>query len=310
MQLYHRPIGAVRTSIRNGGPIAQWQTERNRREMERAAALLPPLPRIPGEPIVVHLMTGRRFWYQTAFCLYSLAQASSRPVVAEIYDDGSLDATCIDDLQRLGLELRFHPFAELRQKVERELPRDRFPSLRDRWEKYPNIRKLIDVHVGSSGWKLVIDSDLIFFRRPDALIDWLSQPNRLLHAIDTEESYGYSRPLLELLAGAPLPARLNVGLCGLRSDQLDWPQLEAWTTELQRCEHTNYYLEQALVAMLAATEPCVAVPESDYITLPDRAEVVAPRAVMHHYVATAKRWYFRYGWRHVLPSAPFVSTSA
>jgi len=59
----------------------------------------------------------------------------------------------------------------------------------------------------------------------------------------------------------------------------------------------SYYLEQALVAMLAARQPCAVAPEPDYLTKPSRTEVQAPRAVMHHYVADSKRWYFRYGWR-------------
>ena len=51
-----------------------------------------------------------------------------------------------------------------------------------------------------------------------------------------------------------------VGLCGLRSDTLDWAELEAWTAELQALEKTSYYLEQALVAMLAARQPCAVAP--------------------------------------------------
>jgi len=171
--------------------------------------------------------------------------------------------------------------------------------LRERWDNYPNLRKLIDPHLGSRGWKLVIDSDLLFFRRPTFLLDWLAAPERPLHAVDCLESYGYSRPLLESLAGAPIPARVNVGLCGLRSDALDWSELEAWCATLIAREHTSYYLEQALVAMLVArTQPCAIAPAEDYVTLPRREEVLHPRAVMHHYVDTAKRWYFRHGWRH------------
>ena len=55
-----------------------------------------------------------------------------------------------------------------------------------------------------------------------------------------------------------------------------------------------------LVAMLAARRPCAVAPAADYLTLPSREEVAAPRAVMHHYVADAKRWYFRTGWRHTV----------
>jgi hypothetical protein len=140
----------------------------------------------------------------------------------------------------------------------------------------------------------------LFFRRPNVLLEWLAEPKRPLHAVDCQESYGYSRPLMEQLAGAPIPERVNVGLCGLRGNDLDWEEMEAWCASLIAREKTSYYLEQALVAMFVARrQPCTVAPASDYITRPDRDEVIAPQAVMHHYVAASKRWYFRYGWRHV-----------
>jgi hypothetical protein len=299
LKYYHTPLGRVRDSLRYGGPFAVRETERQRGEMEAAAASLPALPEHPGPtPVTLHLMTGRRFWYQTMFCLHSFAAAAPVTVRAELYDDGSLDAAGIARLQRLGPGVQLHLAGALRAKLDAHLPATRFPVLRERWEHYPNIRKLTDVHLGSTGWKLVLDSDLLFFRRPDFLLGWLAAPDRILHAVDCLESYGYSRPLLRELAGVPIPPKVNVGLCGLRSDALDWDQLERWCAMLHAREKTSYYLEQALVALLAArAQPCAVAPAADYVTRPSRAEVLAPRAVMHHYVDTAKRWYFRHPWR-------------
>ena len=187
--LYHRPIGRVTRSWREGGPINQWITERHRREMEAAADRLPALPEFPGPaPVTLHLLTGQRFWYQTAFCLHSFARAARTTVQAEIYDDGSIDAACAGRLHRLGPNLHLHPAGEIQTKLDRHLPAEKYPVLRERWLHYPNLRKLTDVHLGSTGWKLVLDSDLLFFRRPTLLLDWLAAPDRPLHAVDCEES--------------------------------------------------------------------------------------------------------------------------
>lgn len=301
LALWHQPLARMRDSIRNGGPLVVRGTERHRREMEAAATSLPPLT-LPDsvQDVALHLLTGRRFWYQTAFCLHSVARQSGVRVRAEIYDDGTLEEAHRAQLSRLGLPLRFHASASITARLDEFLPVEKFPTLRERWKNYPNIRKLTDPHLGSTGWKLVIDSDLLFFRRPDFLLDWLAAPARPLHAVDCTESYGYSRRLMERLAGAPIPPLVNVGLCGLRSESLDWPELEAWCTELIAQEKTSYYLEQALVAMLVARhQPCAIAPASDYLTNPGEDETRAPGAVMHHYVDTSKRWYFRQGWRHV-----------
>jgi hypothetical protein len=311
LKFYHMPVGRMRSSLANGGPWAVRETERQRLEMEMAAATLPPLPEFAGTvPVTLHLMTGQRFWYQTAFCLHSFARSAKTTIRPIIYDDGSIDDICARQLRGMGPRVEIRYLQDLRRQLDRLLPAANFPVLRERWENYPNIRKLIDVHLGSSGWKLVIDSDLLFFRRPDFLLQWLSAPDRLLHAVDCEESYGYTRPLLEQLAGTPIPPLVNVGLCGLKSDDLNWQELEAWTAELQAREKTSYYLDQALVAMLAARQPCAIAPAVDYITMPSRGEVETPQAVMHHYVSHAKRWYFRHGWRHFAGQQPSQSPSS
>jgi hypothetical protein len=171
--------------------------------------------------------------------------------------------------------------------------------LRERWANYPNIRKLIDVHIGNAGWRLVLDSDLLFFRRPTFLLEWLGRPDRPLHAVDIETSYGYSRPLLVSLSGAPLAELVNVGLTGLRSDLIDWDRIEFWCKRLIDAEGPHYYLEQALIAMMLAGGACAVAPAEDYVTLPLQPEASECRAVMHHYVAESKRWYFQRNWRYV-----------
>lgn len=301
LRFYHQPLGRFREVLRQGGPLAVREIERQRCEMETAAAFLSPLP-VPAidTPLCLHLLTGRRFWYQTAFCLHSFVRSAGEAVRVELYDDGSLAGEPADRLLALGPAITLHMQDEILAGLDRHLPEDRFPVLRERWRNYPNIRKLTDIHAGSTGWKLVIDSDLLFFRQPRMLLDWLRAPDRMLQAVDCVESYGYSRPLMERLAGAPIPALVNVGLCGLRSDTLNWAEIESWCAELIAREGPHYYLEQALVAMLAARQPArVIAPAADYVTLPPPEEIRSPSAVMHHYVADSKRGYFRHGWRHV-----------
>jgi len=268
--------------------------------MEIAARDLPPPPAAEGPPLELHVLTGRRFWFQTAFCLWSFARAARRSIVPVVYDDGSLRPEHCAPLAGLFPRIRFVPRNETRARLDVHLPVSRFPVLRERWQHYPNIRKLTDVHAGAAGWKLVLDSDLLFFRPPAVLLDWLRQPTRPLHAVDFETSYGYPRPWLEDLAGGPVAERVNVGLVGLRSDALDWERLEHWCRTLIERAGTHYYLEQALVAMLLSGRECTVAPAEDYVTLPRPPEARDCRAIMHHYVAGSKRWYFQHNWRRLL----------
>ena len=300
--IWHRPLAGLRQCVADGGPLEQWRTARGRAAMAAAARTLPALPSASGLPLTLHLLTGARFWEQTVFCLWTFARHAARPITPVIYDDGTLAAEHREPLARLFPTVQFVTQRETLCRLDAQLPAARFPALRDRWRHYPNIHKLTDVHVGGTGWKLVIDSDLLFFRRPDLLLAWLDEPTQPLHAVDIETSYGYSRPLLDSLAGAPLADRVNVGLCGLDSSQLDWERLEHACRVLREREGTHYYLEQAIVAMLVAGRACTVAPAADYVTLPRPPEVHACRAVMHHYVADSKRWYFQENWRRALVS--------
>lgn len=300
--VWHRPAGALRDLIADGGPFERRRTERGRDEMEAFAARLPTPAATDGKPVELHLLTGRRFWYQTAFCLWSFAQHAGRPLHPVIYDDGTLGEHR-DALARVFPAARFVSRDEAIAQLDAHLPDGKFPFLRERWLNYPNIRKLIDPHVGRTGWKLVIDSDLLFFRKPNFLLKWHDKPSRPLHAVDCETAYGYSRPLMNFLAGAPLAEFVNVGLTGLASEQLDWEKIETWCRELITRERTSYYLEQGLIAMLVAGRDCAVAPAGDYVTKPEGVEATACRAVMHHYVANSKRWYFQHNWRVALELA-------
>jgi len=86
----------------------------------------------------------------------------------------------------------------------------------------------------------------------------------------------------------------------LRSEELDWKLLEHWCQELARREGTSYYLEQALVAMLAAKAAPNVMPRADYITFPTKRQTYEGAGVLQHYVSDSKPWYFGNAWRQAL----------
>ncbi len=172
------------------------------------------------------------------------------------------------------------------------------PSLRSQRLTYLHLRKLTDFHAGHRGWRLVLDSDMLCFRRPDALLAWLAAPDRPIHMLDVHNSYGYPDAALAALAGRPAPDLVNVGICGLHGDALDWERIESWCAQLLAGHGTSYYLEQALIALIVSGQQALRLPSDDYRVMPDESECRHPTAVMHHYVAGSKRGYFRHAWRH------------
>ena len=309
--LYFRPIGAVKRSIREGGPVEQWITERGRQSMELAAWQLGAKgdfgfwnsefenknPSGTKKQLELHMVVGKRFWYMASFALVSLKKHLSSPVQVHFYSDGTLTAEHEKVLRQLPVEAVFHGSDEIMARVEKELPRTRYPVLRERLDNYPNIRKLISPHVGSHGPKIVLDADVLFFGKPDELCEWLEKPKGVLCATDITESYGYSRDLLEKLADGRLPAKVNVGVTGMISEKIDWDQLEKWCAELHAQEGKSYYLEQALIAMMCVGNGLLQLAEKRYITYPHEVETSARAGVMQHYVDLSKKQYFRELWR-------------
>ncbi len=309
--VWHRPIGAVKRSIREGGPVEQWKTERGRRSMELAAWQLGAKgdfgiqisefknknPSGRKKQLELHMVVGKKFWYMAAFALVSLKKHLSSPVQVHFYSDGTLTVGQERALRQLPVEAVFHRPEEIMERLEKELPQTKYPVLRERFSNYPNIQKLISPHLGSSGAKIVLDADILFFGRPDELCGWLEKPEGILCATDIKESYGYSRALLENLAGGRMPEKVNVGVAGLISEKIDWDQVEKWCTELHDEAGTSYYLEQALIAMMCVKHGCDQLAEKRYITYPNEAETKERAGAMQHYVDLSKKQYFRELWR-------------
>jgi hypothetical protein len=281
------------------GWINSWLSSLGRHQMEKSAARLAPLPRQAEDAPLVYFLSGEKFWYQTLFCAYSLAKQARNRIGFAIVDDGTLSVENAKTLSRVLVGCKIISQPHIGKQLEQHLPKQQFPTLRARRLEYPHIKKLTDVHVGSKGWKLVLDSDMLFHRQPDFLEEWLQCPRVPLYMRDIANSYGYSDDIMCSLAGAEIPERLNVGVCGLQSESIDWFKLEHWCRELTSREGSHYLQEQALVAMLLAGKPRSEAPACDAIVAPSRSEATSPTAALHHYVAESKAWYFRFAWRSV-----------
>jgi hypothetical protein len=191
--------------IKEGGPIEQWKTERGRRAMEQAAyGLTAPVtsdkwrvtsaservtqnsetrgqtsdirPPVSDRPLEIHVLTGNKFWYQTAFCLWSLAKTSGREVRAVVHDDGSLRREQAEQMQRVFPGTRVEWIDEAEAKLNRLLPESSYPVLRRRRRELPLMKKILDVHAGGTGWNLFMDADLLFFRRAIHSSCWRNWP--------------------------------------------------------------------------------------------------------------------------------------
>lgn len=232
--------------------------------------------------------------------MYSLAKKGGNTIKPVFVDDGTLTDSLIKQIKTQFPGCTIKTSAEIEAGIKKHLPVAKYPVLNKKRAIYPHIKKLTDVHAGSSGWKIVLDSDMLFFKYPTEIINWLDNPEQPFFLYDPVLSYHYSIPLMEKLAANAIIPNLNVGAIGLKSESIDWDKLEQWISELEEKEGTNYLLEQALSAMLAAGKPTIIATQEDYIVMPGKAEVEHPAGTLHHYVAQSKEWYYKTAWQKVI----------
>ncbi len=186
--------------------------------------------------------------------------------------------------------------------LERHLPESRFPFLRRIRLGYIHLRKLTDIQTAGPGWRLVLDSDVFFFRPPTQLIDFMAA-EKWCFMQDCMQSYGAPLETLSTLAGAPVHPQINVGLCHVRSADIDWDFVEHCARVLLFRHGFSYYLEQALMAVLMGRFGAKAL-DADYLVYPTPEQARRAEHTALHYVDRSQLTMMRYGWRQVLEGRP------
>lgn len=295
--LYRYPLSNWKKIQRFGGYVKYCKMVLAKKQMEKASKSLSPiLSYNDGYPI--YFLTGKNFLYQTLFCSASLIKFSSEKFQFILVDDGSFNEELILRINRQMPGAEIITKEIINQNLNKILPEENFPYLNFKRKIYPHIKKLTDIHtIANNKYKLVLDSDMLFWSEPTEVINWLKKPDGALHMIDCDEAYGYSAELMQILCNYQIPKLVNVGAFGLQSNSIDWKNLEYWSKTLEEKEGASYFLEQALSAMIIANQNRVALNKKTYIVNPKNGE--EEYKVLGHYVDISKQQYILNAWKKV-----------
>ncbi|MEM1157465.1 MAG: hypothetical protein AAF649_01170 [Verrucomicrobiota bacterium] len=242
-------------------------------------------------------LTGERYWHQTFCCAYSLQLHSGCSVIPHLYDDGTLTPKHTAPFLKNFREVRITTADEIAATLDRQLPAETFPALRYWRIKHPLLKKLTDIFIGQKKPRLLLDSDMLFYHKPDYLIDWCLDPHHACCMQDIVEAYGYPRSFLENLAGSSLPSKANIGILGLLPGQLNPAQMEEWLKKMIHEHGKSYNLVQGLCSMLFAQNGISIAPAKEYKLENTSAAGWQPDATMIHFVSDAKAVYFQHAWK-------------
>lgn len=295
---WHLPVGFAKR-ITKHGPMNSIQAAIGERKMRAAAAVLPVSERRADSGSEVAFLTGRNHWHQTLFCAWSLLRVTGCDLAITMYDDGSLDQAIALIIKRSLPGVRIVRRSDAEASLDRFLPASRFPTLRRHRLVYPHLRKLTDIHVGHRGAVVVLDSDMLFLKRPTTMLNWLTMPTGACCMQDYITSYGYDTKNLQELTEKPILDCVNVGVAGLISDEIDWHRLESRCAKLLSDHGSSYFLEQALCAVLFSERPTLILSPADYIVGPTPDQIALRSGALQHYVAESKYAYFQTAWKRM-----------
>ncbi|WP_316832716.1 hypothetical protein [Pedobacter aquatilis] len=267
--------------------------------MISASKLLPQI--VSNETgIPIYFLTGKKYLYQTLFCLKSIVKYHPDTFKFFLVDDGTFDTELKDFTKAKIKNAEIIDAGQVEDNLRRILPKDKFPNLHHKRKVYPHIKKLTDIHsIEENEWKLVLDSDMLFWSYANEIVNWLNKPEKPIYMQDCEQSYGYSIELMETLSSAKIPSKVNVGVIGLKSSAINWECLENWVAQLEKQEKTSYYLEQALTAMIIGNSTTTVLDKNRYIVNPTSNIIETKYGVLHHYVDLSKNEYFNKAWKKI-----------
>lgn len=245
-------------------------------------------PRIRREEyaVPVHILVSLSSWHCGLLAAISLETLCEKNWRFVFHEDGSVTEAQRKQILKTLPGVRFVSRAEADEKVGRYLMD--FPRCREHRDGHNFFLKLFDPCPFSDSLKyIVMDSDVLFFKRPAETIDWATGcSDAVFYNEDTQEKYCNPRKELEVAFGIKLWPKFNGGFVLMQSKAMNLPLGETLFEKFQTKAHHPQFFEQTLYCLMASAWGCGgALPRTYEINW----EYLRSRgAVCRHYVGAFK----------------------
>jgi hypothetical protein len=241
--------------------------------------------------VEVHLLTSARDWMCAAWALASFVHATGRRWNMAIHDDGTLGDEARRMLRALFSSARIKDRKEADAEMETRLAGH--PRCLEYRRSHPLALKLFDCTMLAGAERLVLlDSDLVFFRRPDEVLEWVKtgKPDCMFNP-DFQDAYCLSRESARERLQVDLHPRINTGLSLLPRGVVDIDFCEQSMADASLSTKDSIaWREQTLLALCASRYGTTRL-------LSERYEVhfepwMSEDAITRHYVGDIRPLYY------------------
>lgn len=307
-KIYYQPISKQARIKKFGGKVNYRKMLAGEQEMRDYAfnRLKMPTEFSADGKYRLNLLTGDKLIHQSLFCVYSffkyLSPSEAKNFTVNFYSDGTLGGPDIMFLKEKFATIRIITHAEISKRLKEHLPPDLYPYLNEKVAANPLFKKLIYPHLGQKGSATFLDSDMLFFKRPDEFLYFLNEKGDskadAFCIQDVQRSYGYSESEITLVWPASVSRNINSGLYSLWSENIDFVFIERLVRAFETRFGSQYYMEQLITAIiLERFESLFVAPKLEYIVMPGRDAVRNSIGTLQHYVNDSKEFYFKEAWR-------------
>lgn len=205
-----------------------------------------------GEPVSLHMVLSRSHLIMAQLTLRSLEFHSRCSWAPVLHDDGTLEDGDVEEIRRNFPDARVVRRSEADEALAQGLAG--FPVCRENRTKHPWFLKVFDTrHYAPHERYVVIDSDLVFFRRPDFVLEWMRErPETFWFMEDTKEKYSSDRAGIEAAMGFPIWERVNSGLDLMVRPAVDLDLAERFLKRCAPLAREYHFLEQTFFAVVGS----------------------------------------------------------
>jgi len=243
--------------------------------------------------VPLHVLTGAQDWQLAAWMLASFFHSTGHAWPIVIHEDGTLPVEARETLEAMFPKIRFIGREESDAEMAKVLKP--YPLCAGYRAMHPLAQKIFDApHYCTAERFMVLDSDILFFRRPKEILTWADAVNEdCWFNEDVAESALVSpKEAVEELELTLWP-RVNSGLCLLHKKSLDLALCERALERTAILRGKVWRIEQTLFAICASRHGKGGMlPKTYEVSLGKHA---ATGCIARHYVGAVRDEFYAEG---------------
>jgi len=203
-------------------------------------------------PVSVHMLVSSQTWDAGLMAAISFEHFSGRRWPLFIHEDGSITEAQRTVIERTLPGVRFVPRPEAEARMPRHL--SAHPKCLSNRNRHNLFLKFLDFPAYAPYDRFVVlDSDVIFFKRPVEILEWVDAgKEECWFNEDTKEKYCIPRAQIEEALKMKIWERVNTGICLMPKRAISLELSERLIAAFETDAHHPQFFEQTLYAVMAS----------------------------------------------------------